>query len=810
MEEKLIPFSSNEDFARHPKDKHNQDAKRLLLPFLVAFSLMLCLFSLDYSRSSAENTKSQLGEYARVVETSNVAVKPKLSSSVPLVQAILLNGVDSSDPEEGVRSSMTEYLDKLAVQSSTLEENSNEAETQIQSTSTNQAVTDDVGKTRQTSSVQGSGESIYDSSLNSPPPATENPMAQNEVTQPAVDKLTVADVKLSETGHSLKEYLKALTIKQLRHNGNTADIDISKVTLPLSVKSESAKTDTSTAHHASIAKATVVEAQPAVTAVEAKLSQANFEAVPSQPSKHVENDFVPEAYHRFPQNFQKYTNNLFDHPKVIEAFDSLSTDVKKKAKTHCFGPENNIDSYVNEELLDSDLKGPSTGYTVFCLDCRDENAYPLVAFIVIMDRYGSIVNIHNPPSRAESVVMYDTNHVLFSTIGNSGRVALWNWKDDSIQLLPFEADAHTVQFAQSQGVYYALERAKEKNSPSVAVAYDKKGKELWSYSQPYSHINWLTVDGEYVYLSLRSDSSIVELNRYTGKMERIIGGKYSTVKIVGHKGKTFESKDWHTKTDFTLWNHQHKFQYLDNDYFSLFDNHVGNTHEFIDGDNSRMVVLHVDDISNTAYEVFSFDTGDKAHIYGSADVMPSGNVLGNSYHYLVDPMDVDRQYHANIWEVTPDGQLAMRIGFKGLNPFEPEDRESKHPHAVTLTDEPPVGWVIFDVERLYEEPQISEPCAGAGYIQILPFNTIRTQEAIKGVVTLFDVENGGIVNSVDFTFHRSWLPEELRIPIGTSQMEKELILQLSNEWGDTNTIPIGKATGMPACSVTASTRIMKN
>jgi len=474
-----------------------------------------------------------------------------------------------------------------------------------------------------------------------------------------------------------------------------------------------------------------------------------------------------------------------------------------------------MDVYINEELMQRDLMGPSNGYTVFDLDCRDKDANPLIAFILVMDQYGAIVNVYRPANRAESVVMLDTDRVLFSVIGTKGGVQVWNWRTDEVVALPFEADSHTVQYSHAQGLYFGLARAgaANRNAPSVAQAFDARGTVVWSYEQPYSHINWLTVDGDYAYLSLRSDASLIKVDRRTNAIVWSLGGKNSDFRITDLDGRVYTKEMWHDKADFDMWNHQHKFQYLGGGYFSLFDNHIDSDHAFIRGESSRMVVLQVDERAREAREVFRHATGDRAHIYGSADVVPSGNVLGNSYPDVVAPASADGQYHANLWEVTPEGELAWRVGFKGRNPFDAGDAAGRpHAHAVAPGEEPPVGWVVFNVERLYEEPQLTRPCLVGGggrgaTLRLLPFNTVRTMDAAPGRATLREAGRGGrLLDEVEFQFARAWL-ETGGVELWVEDPAQPLALELANDWGDVRVVDLGKAEDLPLCSSVSHHRL---
>ncbi|CAM9261295.1 unnamed protein product [Heterosigma akashiwo] len=360
--------------------------------------------------------------------------------------------------------------------------------------------------------------------------------------------------------HSLRDYLK--TLQDV--SGGEGKVTVKSGTAGAKIKDISSTSASSSADETPAAKpASVVQpkpaAQPTATAV-----------VPQQQSSSPAASWAPIIAHskettsssaRFPKQSDKYINNLFAHPKVLSAFEKIKSSAHDYINEICFGPDNNMDVYINEELMQRDLMGPSNGYTVFDLDCRDKDANPLIAFILVMDQYGAIVNVYRPANRAESVVMLDTDRVLFSVIGTKGGVQVWNWRTDEVVALPFEADSHTVQYSHAQGLYFGLARAgaANRNAPSVAQAFDARGTVVWSYEQPYSHINWLTVDGDYAYLSLRSDASLIKVDRRTNAIVWSLGGKNSDFRITDLDGRVYTKEMWHDKADFDMWNHQHKF-----------------------------------------------------------------------------------------------------------------------------------------------------------------------------------------------------------------------------------------------------------
>mmetsp|Transcript_17263 Transcript_17263/g.26933 ORF Transcript_17263/g.26933 Transcript_17263/m.26933 type:complete len:908 (-) Transcript_17263:209-2932(-) len=576
------------------------------------------------------------------------------------------------------------------------------------------------------------------------------------------------------------------------------------------------------------------------------------------PSAHLP-DFELKSYEgqaRLPEGYQKFSTNFFSHPKVIEAFENrklawvhdddldnplnlLSNDEKrayavKHVKEQCYGSdtEDTIDVYINEKLMQQDMVNYE-GYNVFNIDCRDSDAFPLIAFIVVMDRYGNLVAVHSPKIRAEAISMKDTNTVLFSLISGSGAWE-WNWKTDEVVSLPFSPDAHTIAYDHENERYWGLRNAQHFD-PSIAQAFDKDGKVVWELSLPgegqrSSHINFLSLGyGGKAYFSLRSIAAIQSVDIEHQDLEAVIGGHYSHVPVVDRVGGVHHPLPFERKEEPIAvlqrkgwgwtgpWFRQHAGQHLSDALFSLFDNHVTDDKVHFEPDeygheegNSALVVFHFDRATGVATEQYRFDTGDRAKIYGSASVLPSGNVLGNSYPDVVAPASADGQYHANLWEVTPEGELAWRVGFKGKNPFDAGDAAGRpHAHAVAPGEEPPVGWVVFNVERFYEQPSVAQPCAtDEGAVRFLAFNTIRTQDDGQGVAFLYDMEAKATVANQVFSFQKSWLPRAVEMAVPEDARDAPLSLVVVNAWKDSAKHSIGAFSDLPQCSETHQNRII--
>eukprot|EP00640_Fibrocapsa_japonica_P000602 CAMPEP_0113938380 /NCGR_PEP_ID=MMETSP1339-20121228/4820_1 /TAXON_ID=94617 /ORGANISM="Fibrocapsa japonica" /LENGTH=642 /DNA_ID=CAMNT_0000941475 /DNA_START=36 /DNA_END=1964 /DNA_ORIENTATION=- /assembly_acc=CAM_ASM_000762 len=535
---------------------------------------------------------------------------------------------------------------------------------------------------------------------------------------------------------------------------------------------------------------------------------------------------TPPELNRFPKDPKKISVDLFSHPKVVETMESLLDESNEfydpDLHDACNGPDNNIDIYLNEDQMRADL-WYSDAYSAFGLDCRLPNTNH-IAFLVVMGAMGDIINIRRIERRAESVNLYNTSTILAST---QRGVYLWNYITDTYERTKFSADTHTLIYRQSENRFYGCypdKKAIELHEPNTVCSFDGvSGKTVfddklqktkgWAWSDASAHMNYITLGGDSAYVSERQNSALKKVNMDTNEVEWVLGGRENTFDITIYDGSsvdiTFRGGAQGTSQP---WNHQHKFQHLDDQYVSLFDNNVDNDHTFIEkswGKDSRMVVLHIDQENQKAEEVFSWPTGDRARSYGGTDILPSGNLLGSSYVDWVFPAMEDYQYHQNIWEVNTAGEVVWRVGFKGLNIVAPEDVTDPYPHHFrkagdSLSDVMPVGWNIYNVERVYPLPVVSQPCAirsegQPDQLQFMPFNTLRSQEDYPGAAFVAPSGTVDYVGSTTFMFHKSWLPRLVIMDIDTPADDPELTLSVGNHWDEFAVIEIGKMSELADC-----------
>ena len=106
--------------------------------------------------------------------------------------------------------------------------------------------------------------------------------------------------------------------------------------------------------------------------------------------------------------------------------------------------------------------------------------------------------------------------------------------------------------------------------------------------------------------------------------------------------------------------------------------------------------------------LWEWSTGGETPIWGDADMLPTNNVVGPSWDQYVDPTATDgiSGYHAHIWEVTAEKEVAWGLHVAGecipAYSCDPSTQE----RYLRRTDDAPRGWAIYSAERY----KLLSPC----------------------------------------------------------------------------------------------------
>jgi len=186
-------------------------------------------------------------------------------------------------------------------------------------------------------------------------------------------------------------------------------------------------------------------------------------------------------------------------------------------------------------------------------------------------------------------------------------------------------------------------------------------------------------------------------------------------------------------------------------------------------------------------ESWEWNTGDNAEVFGDADLLPSGNILGTSWGGYVDPSDLNQEgYHCHVYEVTRAKDTAWSLSVK---PYWSSWMSSNPSEAYYRVDgEAPLGWSLYSVENIYSEPIIQELSwnVRSKTFTFTAFNTHRTSHQSPAVIKV-ETSFGEMIYYENILLNEMWLPS--RIELHDASLTRHfydmrvLHFILENEWG---------------------------
>ena len=173
---------------------------------------------------------------------------------------------------------------------------------------------------------------------------------------------------------------------------------------------------------------------------------------------------------------------------------------------------------------------------------------------------------------------------------------------------------------------------------SCAHLHPRLGYDFFGYNPGdfnYAHLNSLSIDdvGNYL-LSFRHMSAVVKVNRQTGNVDWILGGKANQF----------------TFTNTAAFTAQHYAQVLPNGNISIFDNALLSANT-----DSRAIQLEIDTFNMTATEVFAYTGGVGCHSPAMGSYQVTDSVQLINYGVINRPwpsaelIDANKQVHKRIY-----------------------------------------------------------------------------------------------------------------------------------------------------------------
>lgn len=274
----------------------------------------------------------------------------------------------------------------------------------------------------------------------------------------------------------------------------------------------------------------------------------------------------------------------------------------------------------------------------------------------------------------------------------------------------------------------------------------------------------------------------------------IIGSANGTMKLVDFDGTVYEPGTAEYDTVYggskALWSGQHNLEYFGEKEFMMFDNAFDCTGADAwnsDGagfvGNSRMLIVEVDEEENTATLVWEYKMGYNTSIYGDADRLPTGNILGSGWPSKGgkgNEGDLDT-FDAEIVEVTrEDAAVAWRAEIWGNGRRKVEASS-------------PYGWIMYSVERVYKGPIISgtpscstDDDSSSDVLTTTVYNSFKLSSTYGGHYTVTSFV-GDEVTSGAFDFSAHWRETNLEISLDSGACVDGCTLAITNAVYDNRT-----------------------
>lgn len=433
------------------------------------------------------------------------------------------------------------------------------------------------------------------------------------------------------------------------------------------------------------------------------------------------------------------------------------------------------------------------GLTTWSMQHKNTSGLYNSAFTIVLDMRGNIVSIS--PTMYHLADSYhfiswkpwhrDPNFMLGGVdiqAAQNGPVYLWNWngeKDEEyISLMNgLQADCHDVSSTYT--------------NDAIWVTADNRGVQMLNYTdgsimktrvfpkdivRDPNHAQMIEHDRTGI-ISSRITNSIVKVPLLGDGVEWICGGKNGTIDIIDENGTYWPA-------GHTIWQGQHNVEYIGEQEYLLFDDQSSVSWDGVSesqtAEQSRLLLLRIDEKKKVAKIKWTYPVGAYTPIFGDADLMPTGNILGTmwvgSYNCTNWTSMVgcnNYPYDAQVTEVVKaTSEVAWSVRIVG--------NESIKNHNAWF------GWSIYSSERMYEKPLVYQTvCKKTEEGSVIHFRTqdmIRSNNAAPGQWVLKDTDSKEVVSSGNFSFVPFWRPTEVTLRVDDWSKCNGTIF-VGNQWG---------------------------
>ncbi|KAH8072205.1 voltage-gated potassium channel [Aureococcus anophagefferens] len=194
---------------------------------------------------------------------------------------------------------------------------------------------------------------------------------------------------------------------------------------------------------------------------------------------------------------------------------------------------------------------------------------------------------------------------------------------------------------------------------------------------------------------------------------------------------------------------KHNAEYIGDDEYAMFDNNYD-----FSSKESRLLIVKIDEAAKTANVTFDYSTGTYSQVFGDNDRMPTGNMLGCWW-----------PSHT----VTADDDACCKVYGKKTCESGTCDVEE--------------GWLMYSVERFYEDPMVYDVDCGAERLSFATANTHKMASDSYGTYKLYDA-TGACVAYGDVTWKPHWQRSVVDVDYAISNSGT---IEVENQYGSAGT-----------------------
>ena len=456
---------------------------------------------------------------------------------------------------------------------------------------------------------------------------------------------------------------------------------------------------------------------------------------------------------------------------------------------------------MDARAVAGDLGNVATeGYLTFNIYTAHFNdGFNTASWNVVMDLQGKLHQFS--PARSVDAVgrvhfcglkNYDEDTLVMIQSANEsagGHAFKWNWRNDEYTRIGAGGSGHgtygchDIQFAHPGSAEHGEAFWAPGPNPScaennnVTLVEAATGKQIGGFETGFAdcvadvnHAQLLEDDTSSI-LSLRAISAIakyeIDKSGFGATRKWIIGGDEGNWPIV-HGDVTYPP-------GATVWDGQHNAEYMgDNEVWMFDDKGMQNQ--------SRLLIVKVNEDDNIAEIVWDYPLGLLAQVYGDCDPLPSGNILASYWRSTYGNKSAYDQTQCGVMEVTRETkEVAWHLRVFG--------RECPDEDCQLLWDKS--GWTMYSVERFYEKPvlpsiqtprvgaTISPPSCAGGVLSFTAWNTFKVSSRREGHYSLLGRETGETLATGTFLFEAHWRPTNVTVAVDliSDTVETELVLQ---------------------------------